>query len=383
MNADHRRTAHTQEVTALPHPDYFIDVRWAETTAAPTSRPYFLKGIIEPRAVSIWFGPPGSGKTFLILYVAHAIARGAEVFGRRVHQAKTLYMALEGRGGIEIRLHALANKFGDCPAFGWSPTPFKMLSTVGGKPRINYQHVAALVDTIKSTGVGVVIIDTMNLTLDGADENDNAAMGLLIGEAGRIAEATGVHVAFIAHSPKSGTTTGPRGASSQLGNADVVVAISGEGICTASTFAPSGKIKDGAPFKLHFKLEGVELARDDDGDPITSCILQETEPSPAHPNRPLSAAYEAAYREICDLFCTSGEAVDVVPLARMSTQRCLKPQHINEHWVKTGRLDNEGKTPTALQKEGQRLRNALRDLGKIGLTQNWVWLVDKADTGGQ
>jgi putative DNA primase/helicase len=68
---------------------------------------YLIKGLIEPGSLSVWYGPPGSGKTFFVKYVAYAIAQGRSVFNRRVRQAPTLYIGLEGEGGIRNRVRAL------------------------------------------------------------------------------------------------------------------------------------------------------------------------------------------------------------------------------------------------------------------------------------
>jgi hypothetical protein len=45
--------------------------------AAP--RDYLLKGLMSPEEMSVWWGPPKCGKSFLMLHIAYAIAQG----GRR------------------------------------------------------------------------------------------------------------------------------------------------------------------------------------------------------------------------------------------------------------------------------------------------------------
>ena len=69
--------------------------------AAP--RGYLVKGLMSPGEMSVWWGPPKCGKSFLLLYVAYAIAQGRSVFGRRVRACPVLYVAAEGEAGLAGR----------------------------------------------------------------------------------------------------------------------------------------------------------------------------------------------------------------------------------------------------------------------------------------
>lgn len=369
-------------VTPLRAPGpYKIEAVNAAEIPAPKPSEYLIKGIIEPRQTSIWFGPPGNGKTFLLLHLAYAIARGESVFGRRVRQADTLYMALEGRGGIDKRIHAMAKSMGVSKHFWRSAHGLELLQTDRSGARINVEHVEGLRAFIDEKSIKMVVIDTLNLTLGGADENSNSDMGMLIKAAGEISQTTGAHIALVAHSSKAGIDGGPRGGGAQKGNADLVVSVSGEETFTASSFAPAGKIKDGAAFKLHFRLKVEDLLTDDDGDVMTSCVVEEAE-APAEVSKVrMTPELQTAFREICDLLAT-GAGVDIVPVAGMSSVQAITTSEINAHWIKTGRLDSRDK-PDTVRKTGQRLRNKLRDLGKIGLTATHAWVVDNRDNAGQ
>ncbi len=84
-----------------PATAFKIEAVNAASVTPPKPSEYLIKGVIEPGQVSLWFGPAGNGKSFLMLHLAYAIARGEPVFDRRVRGADTLFLALEGRGGIE------------------------------------------------------------------------------------------------------------------------------------------------------------------------------------------------------------------------------------------------------------------------------------------
>jgi hypothetical protein len=369
----------TARPSLVKSPGYAIGINWAKNIEAPKPTDYLIKGIVEPGRVSIWFGPPGNGKTFLMLHLAHAIATGKAVFDRRVRQARTLYMALEGRGGIEKRIYALCRALGDAEAFGYSTTPIDLINGGG----INTEHVRALIEAITENNIKLLIIDTMNLTLGGSDENDNSTMGQLIKAAGHIAAETGAHVAFVAHSAKSGIDGGPRGGSAQMGNADMIVAISGDGgTYTASTFAPSGKLKDGAPFKIHFKLNVAELGIDDDGDTMTSCTIEEAETPTQDKSRRLTNTQQGWLTDLANMFCQTGEGAPVEREPHAGFRNLtLTREQVREGYRKKGRIGGESLTDSLTPADRRKLSdnlNKLKDLGKIGMTADLIWLIGPA-----
>jgi hypothetical protein len=63
-------------------------------------RDYLLKGMISPGEMSVWWGAPKCGKSFLMLHVAYAIAQGRSVFGKRVNPSAVLYIAAEGQACV-------------------------------------------------------------------------------------------------------------------------------------------------------------------------------------------------------------------------------------------------------------------------------------------
>lgn len=368
-------------VTPLRAPGpYKIEAVNAAEIPAPKPSEYLVKGIIEPRQTSIWFGPPGNGKTFLLLHLGYAIARGESVFSRRVRQADVLYMALEGRGGIDKRIHAMSKSMGVAPRFWRSAHPLELLQTDRSGARINVEHVEALIAFIREKAVKMVVIDTLNLTLGGADENSNSDMGTLIRAAGEIAEATGAHIALVAHSSKAGIDGGPRGGGAQKGNADLVVSVSGEETFTASSFAPAGKIKDGAAFKLHFRLKVEELLTDDDGDVMTSCTVEEAEAPEADTTKRLTPSQAGWLADLEQMFQETGPNAPVrrEPVSGLTCLTLTRDQ-VREGFKRKGRLgdvrDDGGIEPKYRQQLSTALI-ALKDRGKINMTDKLVWLVN-------
>jgi hypothetical protein len=369
------------KVTPLRPPSaYKIEAVNAAQIEAPRPSEYLIKGIIEPAQTSIWFGPPGNGKTFLLLHLAYAIARGESVFGRRVRQADTLYMALEGRGGIDKRIYAMTKSMGASKHFWRSAHPLELLKVDRDGARINTEHVEALVAFIREKAIKMVVIDTLNLTLGGADENSNSDMGMLIKAAGEIAQSTGAHMATVAHSAKAGIDGGPRGGGAQKGNADLVVSVSGEETFTASCFAPAGKIKDGAAFKLHFQLKVEDLLTDDDGDVMTSCTIEEAEAPEADTTKRLTPSQAGWLADLEQMFQETGADAPVrrEPVSGLTCLTLTRDQ-VREGFKRKGRLGDvraDGGTEPKYRQQLSTALIALKDRGKINMTDKLVWLIN-------
>ncbi len=376
--ADHGKVeTFDPKVTPIrPATAFRIEAINAASVAPPKPSEYLIKGVIEPGQVSLWFGPAGNGKSFLMLHLAYAIARGEPVFDRRVRGADTLFLALEGRGGMDKRIYAMVKTMGPAPRFWLSGTGVQLLQTDRSGPRINVEHVEALTAFIREKNIKLAVIDTLNLTLGGADENDNSAMGLLIKAAGEIATTTGCHIAFVAHSAKAGTEGGPRGGGAQKGNADLVVSVTGEGTLTASCFAPAGKIKDGAPFKLHFKLRVVELMTDGDGDVVTSCTVEEVEAPAAGEGPKLTPAKRGWLDDLTAIFAEI-EPVSRQPVSGL-TCLTLTREEVRDGFRSRGRLGDVSPDGSIEPRYRQQLHSSLmslKDAGKIGMTDKYVWLI--------
>ncbi len=84
----------------------------ADCAAAPRRR-YLVKGLLAPGDLAVMFGPPGAGKSVLAPLLAHAIATGRSVFGRRVRKGTVLYIAAEDGAGMKMRAAALRAVHGD------------------------------------------------------------------------------------------------------------------------------------------------------------------------------------------------------------------------------------------------------------------------------
>ncbi len=226
---------------------------------------YLLKGLVAPGELGVWFGPSGSGKSFVILEVAHAIATGRSVLGRRVRKAPVLICALEGAAGFDRRIVAMTQERGPAPD----------LHVYSGSLCLHesLENVDALMETINLLDAKLVIIDTLSRSIPGADENSAQDMTGLISTLGRVMQETGAAVIEVHHTGKD-EGKGSRGHSSLKAAADVEIEISKSG--TGGHTLKLTKVKDGrSDLEYSFTLREIDLGMDDDGDPITTCVIDE------------------------------------------------------------------------------------------------------------
>ena len=251
----------------------------AEDLAAMPPIRWRIRGVLPEQGLAAVYGPSGSGKSFLVLDMLGAIAEGREWFGHRTRQCAVTYVALEGEAGIAQRVQAYATLHGQVPAaLRFVASPFALM---------DLGDVSALAAAIRSAGGadGVTVIDTLNRAAPGADENSSADMGGLIHGAKALQEALGGLTVLIHHSGKD-QTRGLRGHSSLHAALDAAIAVTRDGERREWTVAKS---KDGRDGGAHgFKLEPVELGEDEDGELVTSAVIEVVQ-ADAGAKRPLPA----------------------------------------------------------------------------------------------
>lgn len=245
-------------------PTRFKLLSGTDLSNAPPMR-WLVRGVLPIDGLAALYGPSGSGKSFLVLDVAAAVAGGAyEWFGRRVTKCPVTYCALEGEAGMGKRVNAWSvhhNKpVPDCLRF--ITQPFDLLD--GG-------DVAELAKAVQVAGGagGLVILDTLNRAAPGADENSSVDMGNIIAAAKRLQTLTGGLVLLVHHTGKD-ATKGLRGHSSLYAALDGAIEVNKTDSRREWSVAKS---KDDETGSLHpFRLEVVSVGTDDDGEEITSCV---------------------------------------------------------------------------------------------------------------
>jgi RecA-family ATPase len=121
--------------------------------------------------------------------------------------------------------------------------------------------------------LGMTVLDTLSRSIPGGDENTGPDMSMVIAAADRIRNEFDSATTVVHHSGKT-AGKGARGHTSLTAAADVVLS-------AVERCATIEKSRDGITGEqFPFDLRVIELGRDDEGDPITTCIVQPTDRPP-------------------------------------------------------------------------------------------------------
>lgn len=336
--------------------------------AAP--RQYYLKGLISPGEMSAIYGEPGCGKSFLAVYIGRAIAQSRTVLGKRVHGTNVLFLALEGATGFENRLKAQILQHDHAEGFGYIAQPINLFSDPKAREDV--------IEAIRIMNAGVFIVDTLNRAMSDGSENDAADMGQFIQNIDAIRAATGAHGMLIHHSGKD-SSRGMRGHSALLGAADVVIEVSKDPDSKERT-AKVVKAKDDQDGgRYGFYLDIKDLGIDSDGDPITTCVVRETEQEGESVEKyPLTQDEKQWLEHIRELFLRDGKTKMVRPEEGMrQAVACVSRTDLRD-WVRARGLvgvADGGPLNSSDRARFNRMVLYLMRKGKLGVMEDWVWLV--------
>lgn len=223
---------------------------------------WIVKGIIPQADLVVLFGESGSGKSFTAIDMAGAVARGIDWQGHKVRKGRVVYIAAEGAGGCRNRLVAYARKekidLTDIDLFFIPNTP-------------NLMDKAESVELCRSIGrADLVIVDTFAQATAGANENSGEDIGRALSHCKGIRRATGATVMLVHHAGKD-LAKGARGWSGLRAAADAEIEVSRQDPVRMLRMSKQKDGEDGLTF--YFDLIQTPIGMDDDGDVITSCVM--------------------------------------------------------------------------------------------------------------
>lgn len=241
-------------------------VRPAAEFAQGKAPPWWVKDVLPQAEAAMVYGESGSGKTFFVLDLVAAIARGIVWRGKKVKQGRVVYVVAEGAGGFRNRLKAYARHHEieldhlDIGVISDAPNFTKPID------------IKALIASLKMHGrVDVIVVDTLARVTPGANENAGEDMGKVLGYCNAIHRATGALVVLIHHSGKD-AAKGARGWSGVKGAMDAEIEIVRAERDRVAIISKQKEGEDGEEFG--FKLAQIPVGVDDDGDPVSSCVIE-------------------------------------------------------------------------------------------------------------
>jgi hypothetical protein len=288
-----------------------------ETAADIAKRPppeWLIKNVLPKGELTVLYGPSGSGKSFIALDQALAIARGVDWFGNRTLRGNVAIVAAEGGGGLSLRLRAYEAhhgvKLADIPNLHFltaSPNLFE-----------GDDDIAELIAELLKIGpLDVLQIDTLAQVSPGANENTSEDMGRVLSNIKLMYRATKATPQVVHHSGKD-ASKGSRGWSGLKGAADSQLeVIKHEGGVRELLVE---KMKDGRDgLRFPFKLETVDLGCDRDGDPINSCVVVPADPPRAEEVVSKGKRRGRVEAHVLEIMATFG-AADVVTIDELVEQ---------------------------------------------------------------
>jgi ABC-type dipeptide/oligopeptide/nickel transport system ATPase component len=294
-------------------PPRFTPISVEQFAARPPPQ-WIIKNVLPKAELVVLYGESGSGKSFLALQMAAAIARGLPWRGHRVRQGRVVYIAAEGAGGFRNRCVAYAQ------AEGMSLADLP-LDIVADAPNLLLKEDALAV--AKAIGrADVVIVDTWAQVTPGGNENAGEDMGKALSHCKGIRRATGAVVLLVHHSGKD-ASKGARGWSGLRAAADAELEV---------LRTPTGRLlrtakqKDGADdLEWGFDLDTVEIGRDEDDDPITSCVVVDAQVPSARVLRKLGAKEEIVNSVIQEFAQAQTKGIEVGAVIAEAVRRMDPP----------------------------------------------------------
>lgn len=368
---------HPSAPTRLPEP---LPVEWFADIKPQLDGMWLIKRLLPSQGLALVYGHPGSGKSFFALDIALHVSLGWEWASRRVKQGLVVYVGAEGGAGLRNRLAAFRIQHtieGEIP-FALIPTPIDMQDPNADTGRLAETVRAA---ALKSGATpALVIIDTLSKTFGGGKENTDD-MATYIANCQRIASEFDCLVMPVHHRPKDAESIEPRGHGSLKGGVDTVILIeAGKTKCAEVTKQKDGEIGE----KFLFNLSVVELGVDEDGDAVTSCVVEHTATnmnlvaSPfAQAVGKLSVGNRLVYEQLGELIEAAGEPVPAdIPdteinrswVCRVVSLEAWRDKSISAAGTEAGHNRDSGK------RAFNRALPALRKAGIARVWNDWAWI---------
>lgn len=255
---------------------------------------WLVKSYMDQITMSSIFAPPGAAKTFVAIDIGLSIACGNPWHGNRTSKGAVLYVCGEGYSGVLRRAKAWFIHH-EIPSSG---VQFRITNkSVHFLDRQSVAGLVQLIDTFEKKPV-LIIVDTLARNFGPGDENFAGDMSRFVDELDEVKRRYKCAILIVHHTGLADQTRG-RGSSVLKGALEWEYQLSkdGDNVSMACT-----KSKDGdVPPEINFAAKVVDTGWiDEDGDPLTSLVLEEGE-AVVKRRKPLSDKRKIAYRVLVEM----------------------------------------------------------------------------------
>lgn len=244
---------------------------------------WIAKGFMEKDSLALIFGDPGTGKSFLAIDLAACVATSRPFHGKSTMPGPVVYIAGEGQNGIKRRFMAWAihnhTQLDEAPLF------ISLIPAALSDAAYSAQVTQAIDAIANHHGAPVlVVIDTLARNFGPGDENSTVDMNRFIAAADTIRALHKAAVLIVHHSGHAEKNRA-RGSMALKGALDAEYRVEKDDQGTMRVEAT--KMKDAAaPPPSAFFLVPVNLPmKDEDGNQVTSAVLEEIDWAPKETKR--------------------------------------------------------------------------------------------------
>jgi hypothetical protein len=199
-----------------------FDLDQLEAMPPPT---WLIHEMLAEEGLTVLYGDPGAGKSFIAIDMALRIAHGMDWHGAAAGATGVLYIAGEGVRGLGKRVKGWRKEHDmdgvDAP-FLLVPAAVQILD-----PKQREKLIRTISAAIERAGfaIGLIIIDTVSRALAGADENGQEAMSAFVAACDEVRRHAGGALLGVHHSGKD-KDRGMRGSTVLLGACDASIRVS-------------------------------------------------------------------------------------------------------------------------------------------------------------
>lgn len=340
---------------------------------------WLVKRLLPAAGVALIYGHPNCGKSFFAINIGLRVALGWDCHGRKVRQGLVVYVGAEGVNGLRNRIAAFRQHHAvEGLPFSLVPCPIDMQAPDADVMRLG-QVIRREAEHFAAEPV-LVVIDTLSKTFGAGKENTDD-MASYVANCERISSAFNCCVMPVHHRPKDTESSDPRGHSSLKGGLDTTILIEAGRTKTAEVIKQrDGEIGD----RILFNLSIIELGEDEDGEQVTSCIVEETDTdlNPtvdpfARAVAKLSTGARLVYDQLGDLIEASGAPIPTeIPNTEIDRMHVGKVVVLDE-WRDKSILaagTGAGHTRDTGKKAFNRALLSLRNAGIVRVWANWAWI---------
>jgi AAA domain len=360
-----------------------LALRFGRDALAPQSTGAIVKGILHAGSLTLIYGPPKSGKSFVTTDLLTSVAcLDSDWFGHKiVKHGHVLYVTCEGHAGFWKRLHALSlhrwdnlNGFPDQFILG---TGRPTLIGLDRKTNAVFPHsddITIKLEELAAVGIFpiVVAVDTVFRSFGPGNVNASDHMNAYIAAVTEIADR-GIAVALVHHATKSAST--PAGSVTLIGAADTIISTKNGADDASHTWEVEAAKDDMQTPPRRFRLDVVQIGLDPDGEEASSCVVVDLHETAQKQTvgRPRNTAerdllMDFLHRTLDD-FGHKPNGGHGVP---RSVSRVVEVGRWREEWMRRGR---PGDDPDTKRKAFKRMVRELIGINKVAASNDLVWPV--------